>query len=318
MFRYVLIIPVFGGLVANVLCLLTLQMSSFKECAAGFLLSALTVVDMSSLAVGGIHAWVFGTFRFDLRQLSINFGRLHVYLTYLTVHLSAWTLALITLERVVAVTRPLQVEWLCTRKRMALAWIIITITLALTDLYIPLSYNRVYVTNTTTNATVATDFVYFNNYKAIYWMDMCISFFAPFTTILCGNCAILYMLFGRRNQSMARSVDPKTHSITVMLMLASLMFFVTCLPIHIHFLGSDTYSELSGDKLSLIYSVMVTLYYFNNAGNFLLYMMSGSRFRNAFMYIFCFNRRDGSSSVKSNKYISEKVSKRQPAEEWSN
>ena len=318
--RYVLIIPVFGGLVANVLCLLTLQMSSFRECAAGFLLSALTVVDMASLAVGGIHSWIFGTFDFDLRQLSIHFGRVHLYLTYLTVHLSAWTLALITLERLVVVTRPLQVAWLCTTRRMALAWIIITITLALTDLYIPLSRDRVYVTNTTTNASVATDFVHFNNSKAIYWMDMCISFFAPFTAILCGNCTILYMLFEKRNQKMTRSVDPKTHSITVMLLMASLMFVVTCLPINIYFLGLDTFfpsenhSELADAKLSLIVSVMFTLYYFNNAGNFLLYMMSGPRFRNAFINIFCCKRRDESSSVTSNKYISETVSKRQSAE----
>ena len=77
MFRYVLMIPVFGGFVATVLCLLTLQMSSFRECAAGFLLSALTVVDMASLAMGGIHAWVFGTFHFDLCQLYINITRAH-------------------------------------------------------------------------------------------------------------------------------------------------------------------------------------------------------------------------------------------------
>ena len=319
MFRYVLIVPVFGGFVANVLCLLTLQMSSFRECAAGFLLSALAVVDMISLSVAGIHVWVIGTFNFNFRQLSFLFARVHIYITYLTVHLSAWTLALITLERVVVVTRPLQVAWLCTRRRMALTWITITITLALTDLFIPLSYNRVYVTNTTTNASVATDTIQFTNDQAIYWMDMCISFFAPFTVILCGNFTILYVLF-RSNQNMTRSVDPTTRSITVMLMLASLMFFVTCLPINLYFLGSDTFfpskndSDLSAAKNVFIYCLTTALYYFNNAGNFLLYMMSGPRFRNAFMNIFCCNKRGESSSVTSDKSISETVTKRQSEE----
>ena len=318
MFRYVLIIPVFGGLVANVLCLFTLQMSSFRECAAGLLLSALTVVDMASLAVGGIHVWVYETFDFDLRQLSINTSRVHLYLTYLTVHLSAWTLALITLERVVAVTRPLQVAWLCTRRRMALAWITITITLSIIDLCIPLNIQRVFVTNITTNASMATDETHFNNSKAIYWMDMCFSFFAPFSVILCANFTILYVLLRGRNHNLTRSVNPKTRSLAVMLMLASLVFCITCLLINIYYLGYDTffpsanYNELSDAKNWFIYSVASILYYFNNASNFLLYMMSDPKFRKAFMNIFCCNKPCGSSSVGSS--TSRTVSNRQSIE----
>ena len=305
---------------ANVLSLLTLQMSSFRQCAAGFLLSALAVVDMASSAVGGIHAWILETLDYDLRQLSINFCRVHTYLTYLTVHLSAWTLALITLERVVAVTRPLQVAWLCTRRRMTLAWITITITLALIDLYIPLNIDRLYITNPATNASVATDLLDFTNTKAIYWMDMCFSFFAPFTTILCGNITILFVLLRRRTQNMTRSVNHNTRSLTVMLMLASLMFLLTCLPINIYYLGYDTffpaenYNELSYVKSWFVLCVASTLYYFNNAGNFLIYMMSGPRFRNAFINIFCCNKRDKSSSVVNNRSTSETVSKRQSKE----
>ena len=313
--RYVLMVPVFGGCVANLLCLLTLQMSSFRECAAGFLLSALTVVDMVSLALGGIHAWIIGTFDFDLRRLSINVSRVHTYFTYLTVHLSAWTLALITLERLVAVTRPLEVACLCTRRRMTLAWITITITLAVTDLCIPLNIDRMYVTNTTENATVATGVFIFNNANVVEWVDMCFSFFVPFITILCGNMAILYRLFIARNDNLSRSADPKTRSITVMLLLASVMFFVTSLPVNIYFLGYDVFfpneneNELTSAKRWFTAATASTIYYFNNAGNFILYLLSGPRFRNEFKGIFCKTKQEEPSPIISN--ISEAVSKRE-------
>ena len=71
---------------------------------------------------------------------------------------------------------------------------------------------------TTTNASVAAG-LYLSNTEAIYWMDMCISFFAPLTVILCGNFTILYVLLREKIQNLTRSVDPTTHPITVMLTL---------------------------------------------------------------------------------------------------
>ena len=307
MWRYVLMIPLFGGLLANLFCLLTLQMSSFRESGSGFLLTALTVVDMLALGVGALHAWILALFNIDLRLFTVQGCRVHVYFTYLTVHLSAWTLSLITLERLIAVTRPLQVAWLCTRRRLALAWTTITVILTITDIYLPLHLDIV-VSNSTSDKSC----IFTRNPNALYWVDICFSFVIPFVVILCGNLAILYKLIRNSSGYLGRSVDHKTRSITVMLMVASTLFVVTTLPINIYSLGHDTffslenYNAVSIAEDLLLEAVTTVIYYFNNAGNFGVYLLSGPRFRKAFKGIFC-QYKNGESSSSINTIASQVV-----------
>ena len=294
MWRYVLMIPLFGGLLANLFCLLTLQMSSFRESGSGFLLTALTVVDMLALGVGALHAWILALFNIDLRLFTVQGCRVHVYFTYLTVHLSAWTLSLITLERLIAVTRPLQVAWLCTRKRLAVGWATITITLALTNMYLPFQITIEDIVDKTTNTTITSRciMIFVKNYDFFQWLDLTISFFAPYTIIACGNLAILVKRIRTSRRDIGRSIELKTGSITMMLLAANMFFLVTTLPVNIYLLGynlffpPEHYNMLLAVKSFFVESLVTMIYYCNNAGNFVLYLLSGRRFRKAVKDVF--------------------------------
>jgi len=78
---------------------------------------------------------------------------------------------------------------------------------------------------------------------------------------------------------------------TVMLMTVSVVFLLTTCPNVIYFLKIDEWLAESPDahskaRLNLAFAVTNLLYYTNNASNFFLYCLAGSRFRRAMSQMF--------------------------------
>ena len=110
LWRYVTPLLMFPGTIGNVVCIITLQTKSFLGSATAFLLTALAVVDTVSLLVGALHVWLTHVPTIEIRTLSDPACRIHSFLV------------LVTLERVVSVTWPMEAPTLCSRRRLAGLW----------------------------------------------------------------------------------------------------------------------------------------------------------------------------------------------------
>ena len=318
LWQYVTPLLVFPGTFSNVVCIITLQTKSFRGSATAFLLTALAVVDTVSLLVGALHIWVIHVFSLEVRIMSDPTCRIHSFLTYLSVQLSAWTLVLVTLERVVSVTCPMETPTLCSRRRLVGVWIVLFCILASLNAYIhlanmelheqffPMEDNSTFHVRECTVRHNASDHFRDMLDHIRVWSDLVLSCLLPSVFIFFGNALVIYKLaqVARRKRQLQsrRSVSNgktfrtnkrRSSHVTVMLIAVGIVFLITSLPINIFMLGEDIwffdrYSDLSVfAKRELVYTILSLLYYFNNAINFVLYFVSGTMFRQAAIELFC-------------------------------
>ena len=304
------------GTLGNILCIVTLRSAKFRLTSTGFLLTALAFSDMTVLYTGALRQWLIVMFSLDVREMSTASCKIQSFCTYYSVHLSAWTLVLITIERLLSVIIPTRFNTVCSRKRMVLGWILTAAILLLIDIYLltesALSDNYYPGENVTrcvwrgrdySNSAPLTDF--------LYWSDFCLSFLLPTCLILVANCVLCYKLYGmsslgrvvsissgQSSTSLPSSSVRKKSSLTLMLVVVSLMFVITTLPINICFLVIKP-CKMDLRLKNFIYACFNSLYYLNNAMNFFLYFISGSRFREAALnLLMCTESRKRAAYVK--------------------
>ena len=318
LWRYITPLLVLPGTICNVVCIITLQTKSFRGSATAFLLTALAVVDTVSLLVGALHVWLIHVAVFDFQTLSDSACRIHTFLTYLSVQLSAWTLVLVTLERVVSVSCPIEAPTLCSRCRLVTAWLCILCLLSALNAYLHLANMELHEEffpnkdNGTIHVHECT--VRHNASEHLkdvldnlrIWSDFVLGCLIPVVMIFFGNTFVIFKLAqlshrkrrlqSRRDKtknSTGRNSKKKSNRVTVMLITVGIVFLITSLPINIFMLGEyiwfpDKYSDLSVfAKRELVYTILSLVYYFNNAINFVLYFVSGTLFRKAAIELFC-------------------------------
>jgi len=200
---------------------------------------------------------------------------------------------------------------MCTRRRVIAVWLCTALILAAVSF--PLFFIVTYPHDPTDPDPYCFVQPAFDRYwyKVWYWLDFTLLAFVPFVVILAGNCVIVTCLvravrFRHRQESyMFSSAFPPSSggavaaergksvtSSTVMMMTLSVVFLVTTSPNVIYFLKKDDwFDEDNNDAYTkalqyLIFTVTNLLYHTNNATNFFLYCLAGSRFRQALCQMF--------------------------------
>ena len=121
------------GVLGNVLTLVVLMSSrKFTSSSLGMLLILLSLCDIGVLSTGLLRLCIRGLTweQILIRGLCQWCCKLHVYFTYVFLEMSPWTLCLVTLVRTVAVKHPAKVKFLCTRRRLGIAWFSIFVMVA--------------------------------------------------------------------------------------------------------------------------------------------------------------------------------------------
>ncbi len=311
-------IPMFIiGMSGNILTLIVLLSSrSFRSTSFGMLLILLSVSDIGVLSTGLLRQCIRGL-TWDhgaIRNVCQWCCKVHVYLTYVFIELSSWTLSLVTLERALAVTCPLKTAYLCTKRRMFGAWI--------TILVLVISFNTVIIekvgvasdpteesdVDTTTLSPASTEFLTMketvkvpnanNAYCRIvppndFFMTSVmpgifglVGYMIPGVAILIMNIILLRRL--RAGDEERRSAhtgwsdcaDGRLNSETRMLVGISVLFILTNLPLAVHYVY---YHYWTGDDhlKAILFIVMLIISYINNAFNFAIYCFRGRKFRAA-------------------------------------
>ncbi len=133
-----------------------------------------------------------------------------------------------------------------------------------------------------------------DNYRA--WVDFNTRFLLPFLIILISNILICYKLYEgmRVRQTLAsdNTESDKTKSVTILLVVTSIAFFILVTPFQVLFIlykitpFSKKYVTWVTANTYIPWAVSIGMHYLNNSINFLLYCLAGKSFRQQMVLAF--------------------------------
>lgn len=307
--KYVSPIILVVGTLGNAMSFAVLRTRAFRGCPVGFTLSALAVVDASVLYTSLMRQWLLSLTdrHLDVRELFWSVGcKVHMLLTYYLQQLSSWTLVVLTIERSCCVCLPLLAKTFCTRFKVRLLWVAIVGLLFFINAHF--LWTAEYALQPRSEAVNSTSLICYIGprfhpffYKVWYWLDFTLVSVLPFVFILTGNIIIIASIVrGARVRRLELHQHPVSSKViprrstmtssTAMLIGVSAMFFLTTTPSTVYFLLVDQFlsnwSAQNEARAQLVFVVTNLLYYTNNAVNFLLYCVTGTRFRRALISVF--------------------------------
>ncbi|XP_074651694.1 sex peptide receptor-like [Tubulanus polymorphus] len=217
--------------------------------------------------------------------------------------MAVWILVLVTIERFISVIFPVKAKTLCTQPRMLAALACVFTILLLVDghLLYGVRSNVDEVTQKVTSCTHVD-----GNYRGFWnqewvWIDLCVLSIVPFFVILICNIMIISKVrVSQKSINKLRSTNPghgkqpesvsKVTNMTAMLLTVNFVFLITTLPSSIYLaFWTDLPVDLTDHELAihdLVFSCVNVWTYVSNAINFLLYCVSGPRFREQFVALF--------------------------------
>ena len=305
------------GTIGNILSIVVLTRKSIKASTTALYLTFLAASDLCVLYTGLLRQWIIHLFEYDVRHLGEAVCKIHLWLVYTSLDFSAWILIAVTLERVISAWCPYSAKTKCSRKyATALLIAILLFLFALNShmLYGMVNKGSVDEHDTGTQKCSEIDENYGDFFNLVWpWIDLCVFCLIPFTVIVVGNCCILFRVIKSQRKTKARIVPSvntnqrstpqrgggKHSSMTAMLFTLNMVFLFTTSPVSIYNIGYTHWVESGTNQdyatLDLWWAIVNMLQYTNNSINFLLYCLSGTRFRQEVKRIFCPKPRHGSS-----------------------
>ena len=310
------ILIVFGS-IGNILSIVVLTRKSIRNSTTALYLTFLAFSDILVLYTGLLRQWIYHVFDYDIRHFSEITCKIHLWLVYTCLDLSAWIIMTLTMERVMATWWPFRARRLCGLACAVVLLVAIVILLLAVNSHF--MYGMVHKTHSDTNGTVLTDekcIAVHDDYAEFFinvWtlIDLCMFCLVPFSVIVIGNICILAKLMRSQRRLSAVSLPHDETSIrrrsssgsggaisslTAMLLVLNTVFLVTTLPISVYNIGYNYWRHTEDPRaiasLELWWAIVNMLMYANNCVNFLLYCLSGSRFRGEAKKVFCACRRE--------------------------
>jgi hypothetical protein len=210
---------------------------------------------------------------------------------------------MVTTERFISVYYPFEAKRLCSQRHVMIGMLVVLIILILLNGHVLFTlhiieeiYPDPYGNITIHRCAFSTDYYYGNIIWP--WLDYIILAFVPFAMLLIGNTMIVVNVLGNlksRKQTQQQiahdSQQKKVRSLTLMMFAVTGTFFVTVTPYEIYLIGMghdywDMHS-LEGTTHTMTANIVCELvFYVNNSVNFLMYCVSGTRFRLALQEYF--------------------------------
>ena len=248
------------------------------------LLIILAAVDLIVLCIQGISLWTYA------KEVNVHITAVCQIANYLGAvfdDLSIWLLVLITGERVVIVMWPTQHKERVTKKMLLVA--VVVILLASMALRVP---DEVYTRGTYTHDNTTITGCYYDSEETsdnfMSWYGFVIRFLWPFVLIVTGNIQLIVKLvLQNRERKRLTGKGTQVGGVTMMLMIASLVFFISVSPNEIHKVFTEQLfpvwkkDHVDRAKYYFLRACTETLSLTNHTLNFFIYFFSGSKFREA-------------------------------------
>ncbi|KAL8601452.1 hypothetical protein ACOMHN_042456 [Nucella lapillus] len=255
-------------------------------------LMSLAVSDLSLLYVTVFTKWLRTVFFVDLSLVHSFFCKVMTWMVYALNTLSAWLITSVTVQRALAVRWPHRIKVLCTLRR---TWIVIA-TISLTAF---VAHFHFLPGVDISNSNVC-DFVGWEGYFEFYlsfWMatDMAISSIIPTVCLLVCDVILSWTLF-KASSSIAHSAQSSdtaqvddsrrkaASKTTIMILTVSSTFLILTLPLCMVFILRIFANDITTEAVwSVVQATSMNMWYTNSAVNFLLYCLTGTRFRSEFL-----------------------------------
>jgi hypothetical protein len=280
------------GTVLNVATILTVTLGKVGNISTRILLVNLAVCDLAYLHIALLDFWLRLSYNIFIRDAAVFLCKGHYFLTYVTRHCSSWGVLLLTVERFICVRFPLRARSICTKKWTCTLLIIIFIFLCILSSHILIFFDLDAGSKGRCDYGVSYAVFFFGPW---FYIDITVYVLIPFSVITFCNVLITMKIFGRikKTPELLSNVDT-THDtevkrISIMLLVVSIVFMVLTLPQLLHFFVFALFVDYEVATIKTLIRVFLSfnatslLSYSNSSINFILYCLSGSQFRNAFI-----------------------------------
>lgn len=281
------------GILGNILSAIIMSHSMSKS-VTQFYFQVLAVADSMALVGSLPRKWVHCVFDEDIRMLSVPACKSSVLLTYWTTQFSSWLLVLISFERCLGIIFPHINKLFCTRGKAKVSIFMLAVVTTAMNGHIPFLMTHITTPNGMyTYCECDLGYSYFCH-TVWRWLDLTYYSFLPFVLILSLNTVILNHVIRaavhrRRNLHCIRE-NQRTSSTVAILLTLSFSFLILTSPISIYVLVEPYYLHITEPlfwaKMNLISSICILMSALNNSINFILYCLSGSKFRRE-LVVFC-------------------------------
>ena len=320
------------GILGNILIFVVLTRPAMRRVSAYVYFLVLSIVDTIVLFIGLLRLWVARLLMYDIRDQSVWVCKILSVAGYTVSDYSVWLIVAVTIERFIAVSRPLSTvgdikSGTKTRRVMIVMVILFAILFGINahllwTTTIEIKGGHSNFTNLTLSQPKCTGAKGFDVLvNSVWpWVDAVIYSILPLLILFLFNSLIICRVFRanriRINQLSAhsrkspsgRSKEPREATdggrrLTVMLLTVSFAFVITTLPqsamlIYVPFRPAN----LSIDSimiLRLIQTISELLMYTNHSINFYLYCATGRKFRHQLMRVLSSKKRKGGSSMRA-------------------
>lgn len=288
------------GTFGNILSIKILSAGRFNKWASTVYLLALACADISMLYVGLLRQWFKYTFGRDIRHMSSVTCKVHWWLMYSTADCNVWILSAITVERLLSTILPFRSKQVCTMGVAKVVLLAIVISALLINSHLLYGFGRLEIQdgNTTMVIPCAPLTKAYDDFfgKVWTWIDLCKYSLIPFVIMSTGNVYITYkVIFSARKAK--HQVAPvnvqeskKVSNMSTLLVALNCAFILCTLPVCIYFIGEPYWIPKDVPRNIQLqdpwWAFVNLLMYTNNSINFILYCLSGSRFREAIRKMF--------------------------------
>ena len=266
------------GTIGNILSGRIMLGKRLRKHTTSVYLIALAVVDTFILYSNLPWAWIDALFNINVLNLSVAYCKISIFLLFYVIQLQAWILVCVNIERFTAVFLPLKAKKLFT-KRSAL------IQMAIAASLLFMINSHIFWTQTLVDYGYGNtcaehpDFVSFR-LRVYSWVGMMLSPVVPSIIMFFSSIAMSVKLY-MQSKIGGGSGGGKTTTVSIMLITVCLVFILCALPITIFLTNTEYFLHRYGCCFSwrVIWPLLNMVMYTNNAINFILYSISGPRFR---------------------------------------
>ena len=279
------------GTIGNILSLIIMCTKKIRSSTTSLYLRVLAVVDLTILYTGLLQLYIKNFTGYDIRLGSRMACKFQMFYGYFILQFNSWLIVTVTLERLFAVIFPHKCKQIFSKNNACWGLLIKLLSIIGLNFHFFVTYDLLVISNKPVCAPTSEPYRMFM-IDTWPWIDFCIDSLVPFILILMSTVIIIVSITMSRYRPQGHSHSHhqiKLTSLTTVLLLVSLTFFLTTAPISIYLIRHRINSviEDSIPDQSVTCAVLNMLYYTNNAGNFFLYIMAGSRFRKELSKLCC-------------------------------
>ncbi len=288
---YVLPIVIFGGTIGNMLSFAVLVRKRMRNTSVYLYLAVLACADTCVLYLSGFKTWIRVITNFEFLHVSNMGCKTTMFLFMVSLHMCAWLVVAMTTDRFVAVWLPLQAPIICAVRRARIITSIMFLIMCAYKMYLFWTLHLMIFSNGRKRCAAYRSDYFMNKVYPI--LKLASYSIIPFCLVLILNLSITYKLCQNRTAIRRACESPAHHKVaqhrmTVMLLTVSFVWLLLTFPFTLRsLLEGKASTNHDRARLFLSKTICFLLMYLNHSVNFLLYCLTGKKFRSELTDLLC-------------------------------